>query len=107
MYRRKRYRAKSLDVIRRDIKTARLEFPGVGRVFLCDGDALGLAQDDLVAILQAIRSDLPDVIRVSTYASAKSIANKTDAELTELRGLNLKLFHTGLESGDDITLARM
>lgn len=107
MYRNKRYRAKSLEVIRDDIRCARREFPGVGRVFLCDGDALALPQSELVAILHAIQSDLPEVIRVSTYANAKSIASKTLAELAELRSLNLKLFHTGLESGDDVTLARM
>lgn len=39
--------------------------------------------------------------------NAKSISQKTDAQLVELRELNVKLFHTGLESGDDETLRRM
>jgi radical SAM superfamily enzyme YgiQ (UPF0313 family) len=107
MYRDKRFGIKSLDVIRDDIAQARSEFPNIGRVFLCDGDALALAQDRLVEILESIRIGLPGVIRVASYANAKSVARKTDAELTELRALNLKLLHMGLESGDDVTLLRM
>ena len=107
MYREKRFGIKSLDVIRDDIAQARSEIPSVGRVFLCDGDALALAQDRLLEILEAIRIGLPGVIRVASYANAKSVARKTGAELAELRALNLKLLHMGLESGDDVTLLRM
>jgi radical SAM superfamily enzyme YgiQ (UPF0313 family) len=107
MYREKRFRIRSLEAIRDDIARARSEFPRVGRVFLCDGDALAIPQDQLVAILEAIRSGLPEVILISSYANAKSVARKTDADLGDLRALNLKLLHMGLESGDDATLRRM
>jgi radical SAM superfamily enzyme YgiQ (UPF0313 family) len=107
MYREKRFRVRQFEEVERDIADARREFPQVGRVFLCDGDALAIEHAPLIRILDAIRVGLPNVIRVSTYANAKSIALKTDVQLTELRELNLKLFHTGLESGDDETLHRM
>lgn len=107
MYRNKQFRIKSMEQIRRDIEFARVNYRGVGRVFLCDGDALAIPQPRLVAILEAIQSGLPDVIRVTTYANAKSVERKSDAELQQLRALNLKLFHMGLESGDDETLRRM
>jgi radical SAM superfamily enzyme YgiQ (UPF0313 family) len=107
MYREKRYRVKALDVVRGDIAHARAAYPGNGRVFLCDGDALAMPHDDLVAVLEAIRDGLPEVIRITSYANAKSLALKTDAQLAELRALNLKLVHVGLESGDDQTLLRM
>ncbi|MGE5788043.1 MAG: radical SAM protein [Myxococcales bacterium] len=107
MYRNKEFRIKRIDEIRRDLRCARAEFPDVGRVFLCDGDALVIPQRQLVEILEAIRSELPQVIRVTTYANAKSIARKSDSELEMLKALNLKLFHVGLESGDDETLRRM
>jgi radical SAM superfamily enzyme YgiQ (UPF0313 family) len=107
MYREKRFGIKSLNVIRDDIAQARSEFPHVGRVFLCDGDALAIPHKQLVEILQAIRIGLPEVILVASYANAKSVAHKTEAELAELRALNLKLMHMGLESGDDATLLRM
>ncbi len=107
MYRDKRFLIKCPEEINADIADARVTFPGVGRVFLCDGDALSVPQPQLIGILRAIRDGLPDVISVSCYASAKSIASKTDGELAELRSLNLKLLHMGLESGDDVTLKRM
>jgi radical SAM superfamily enzyme YgiQ (UPF0313 family) len=107
MYREKRFRVKSLDQIREDLLRAQIEFPKVGRVFLCDGDALAVPHATLVAVLEAIQRFCPNVIRVATYANAKSVASKTDKELAELHALNLKLFHMGLESGDDETLRRM
>lgn len=107
MYRNKHFRIKGMDQIRQDIAFARSHYPGVGRVFLCDGDALAIPQPRLVEILQAIQSGLPEVIRITSYANAKSVARKSDDELRELRALNLKLFHMGLESGDDETLCRM
>jgi radical SAM superfamily enzyme YgiQ (UPF0313 family) len=107
MYRNKRFRIKSMDQIRQDIASARRDYPGIGRVFLCDGDALAIPHAQLVEVLDAIRVGLPNVIRISTYANAKSIARKSDAELSQFRSLNLKLFHMGLESGDDETLRRM
>jgi len=107
MYRDKHFRAKDLGQVFSDIEVARATQPKVGRVFLCDGDALALPQSRLIELLQFIRDRLPEVTRVSTYANARSVAEKTDAELAELRALNLKLFHLGLESGDDATLRRM
>ena len=107
MYREKRFRIKTRQEILRDIAEASVEAAGIGRVFLCDGDALAMPQAQLVEILKEIQAGLPNVIRISTYANAKSVAGKTDAELAELRALNLKLFHMGLESGDDVTLQRM
>ncbi|MFP4165407.1 MAG: radical SAM protein [Chitinispirillaceae bacterium] len=77
------------------------------KLFLCDGDALILPQDRLLDILEKIRSILPDVTRVGTYANAKSIAGKTDPELKELNELGLKIVHMGLESGDDRVLKRV
>jgi radical SAM superfamily enzyme YgiQ (UPF0313 family) len=107
MYREKQFAVKDLEIVRRDIAFARANFPKVGRVFLCDGDALSLPQSRLVEVLEMIRAGLPEVIRVASYANAKSVAKKTDAELADLRALNLKQFHLGLESGDDETLRRM
>lgn len=107
MYREKRFRVRDIDAIRRDIACARAESNDIGRVFLCDGDAMAMPQRELVTVLEAIREGLPNVIRVATYANAKSVARKSDAELAALNALNLKLFHLGLESGDNETLRRM
>lgn len=74
------------------------------RVFLCNGDALALQQSRLVWVLASIRERLPWVTSVSSYGSAYNVAQKSDAELAELRALGLRMVHLGLESGDDVTL---
>jgi radical SAM superfamily enzyme YgiQ (UPF0313 family) len=66
-----------------------------------------MPHEALVTVLKDIQRICPWVIRVTSYASAKSISGKTDEQLSELRKLNLKMFHLGLESGDDDTLRTM
>lgn len=77
------------------------------RVFLCNGDALTLTQARLIWVLSSVRQELPWVTAVSSYASAHNLAQKTDAELAELRALGLRMVHLGLESGDDRTLSEV
>jgi radical SAM superfamily enzyme YgiQ (UPF0313 family) len=74
------------------------------KVFLCDGDALILPQEELVFILTSIKEYLPHITRIGLYANAKSINRKSDKELKRLHELGLKMIHLGLESGDDTTL---
>ncbi len=104
MYRDRRFRVRARHEIAADIAEAAARAPAGGRVFLCDGDALAMPQAALVEVLEMIRRELPAVSRVASYANARSIAGKTDADLAELRALGLRLLHLGLESGDDATL---
>jgi radical SAM superfamily enzyme YgiQ (UPF0313 family) len=107
MYAGKRFRIKSSDEICAAIDHVALRYPNKRRLFLCDGDALIIPQARLVAILEEIRRRHPRISRVATYANAKAIARKSEAQLRELRQLGLKMLHVGLESGDDATLAAM
>lgn len=102
-----RFRIKPEEVVRADIDYAAARFRRQRRVFLCDGDALVLPQERLVRILRAIRERLPWVTRVGAYANAKSLSWKTLEQLRELRELGLGILYVGLESGDDVTLARI
>jgi len=102
-----RFRIKPEEVVRADIDYAAARFRRQRRVFLCDGDALVLPQERLVRILRAIRERLPWVTRVGAYANAKSLSWKTVEQLRELRELGLGILYVGLESGDDVTLARI
>ncbi len=79
----------------------------VRRVFLADGDALVLSTRRLLAILQAIREQLPAVRRVSSYCLARNLARKSVAELAELRAAGLTMAYLGAESGDDEVLRRV
>jgi radical SAM superfamily enzyme YgiQ (UPF0313 family) len=106
-YRGERFRIKSDAVIREDIRFAATHCRRQRRVFLCDGDALIIPQPRLVALLEAIRAELPWVTRVGAYANAKSLKLKRPEELVQLRTLGLGILYMGLESGDDETLARI
>ncbi len=77
------------------------------RVFLADGDALVLPTRRLLAVLQAIRTHLPSVRRVSSYCLPRNLRRKSVAELKELADAGLKIAYVGAESGDDEVLARV
>jgi radical SAM superfamily enzyme YgiQ (UPF0313 family) len=79
----------------------------VRRVFLADGDALVLPTRRLLVYLEAIRTHLPAVHRVSSYCLARNLARKSVAELKTLADAGLGLAYLGAESGDDEVLARV
>lgn len=81
------------------------QFPNqIQRVFMGDGDALVLSTRRLMALLQAIRTHLPAVRRVSSYCLPRNVRNKSVQELSELREAGLSLAYVGAESGDDEVL---
>ncbi|WP_234990657.1 radical SAM protein [Paucidesulfovibrio gracilis] len=106
-YQGKRFSIKPEDVVTKDIGYAARHFPDQRRLFLCDGDALIMPQARLVGLLDEIRSALPRLTRIGSYANAKAVARKTDAELRELRRHGLGMLYMGLESGHDPTLRRV
>ena len=79
----------------------------VRRVFLADGDALVLPTRRVLAYLEAIRTHLPAVHRVSSYCLARNLTKKSVAELKTLADAGLRLAYLGAESGDDEVLARV
>lgn len=58
-------------------------------------------------ILQALASAFPRLRRVSTYATARNLLDKSPEALRRLRELGLALLYIGPESGDDETLRRL
>jgi radical SAM superfamily enzyme YgiQ (UPF0313 family) len=79
----------------------------VQRVFLADGDALVLPTRRLLTILQAIRTYMPEVQRVSSYCLPRNLRKKSVDELRELADAGLRMAYVGCESGDDEVLARV
>ncbi|MFP5222802.1 MAG: radical SAM protein [Acidobacteriota bacterium] len=102
-----RFRLKDQAMIFGDIDYAARHMPMLRRLFLCDGDAMVMPMEQLRAILARIREKLPQVARVGTYASARSLRAKSPAQLAELRALGLSTVYMGLESGDGELLSRM
>ena len=108
MYRTKRYRVRPLDELVAEIRSAGCTFgQEVTRLFVADGDALGMELGHWEPILAACREAFPRLRRISAYATALNVAGKTDAELGRLRELGLSLLYIGPETGDDVTFQRI
>jgi radical SAM superfamily enzyme YgiQ (UPF0313 family) len=103
-YRGERFKIKPDEVIQADIEFATRYCHLQRRVFLCDGDALIIPQKRLMAILTAIREQLPWVTRVGAYANAKSLDMKSPDQLAQLKDHGLGILYMGVETGDDLTL---
>jgi radical SAM superfamily enzyme YgiQ (UPF0313 family) len=108
MYHEKKFRVRDLDDTLEDIRVAGESFgPRVDKVFVADGDALVMDLDTWEPILEACRATFPRLRRVSAYATAMNLLEKSVDELRRLRELGLKLLYIGPESGDDATLKRI
>jgi radical SAM superfamily enzyme YgiQ (UPF0313 family) len=106
-YQGKSFRVKSFEEIQEDIDEVGSYGARVPRVFLADGNALMMAQEDLVRVLEYLKRKLRGLERVGVYANAKDILRKSVAELQELRALGLGILYLGLESGNPEVLRRI
>ncbi len=108
MYQAKPYQVRPLADVLADIQLARQQAgPGATKVFIADGDPLAMPMSHWEPILQALSAAFPRLRRVSTYATAMNLLDKTPAELLRLRELGLDLLYIGPESGDDPTMKRI
>jgi pyruvate-formate lyase-activating enzyme len=107
MYKTKKYAARPLDDVCAEIDTLASYNPGARRVFLADGDALALPTDHLLELLRCLKTAFPKLGRVSSYASAQNLLEKSEAELRALREAGLTLLYYGIESGNDIVLEKI
>ena len=107
MYRSKTYSQRPLEAVVEDIKQAAQSLPDTRRVFLADGDAFCLPTDDLLCILDALKTWLPKLSRVSCYATASNILNKSADELILLKEKGLNLLYLGIESGSNLILKKI
>jgi radical SAM superfamily enzyme YgiQ (UPF0313 family) len=101
MYKDKKYRVRELKEILADISTAKLYYHDLEKVFLADGDALAMENQDLLQILDALYQTFPSLKHVGIYASPDSILNKTAEELRELKNQGLTIAYLGVETGDE------
>ena len=75
--------------------------------FLQDADSLIMKTDQLVEVLAYLRRTFPSLVRITTYARAKTIVQKPLKDLKAIRAAGLDRLHVGLESGDDEVLQRV
>lgn len=107
MYREKSFRVREMGEVLEDIAAAGAAYPETNKVFVADGDALILDADYWKVLLSALKRAFPRLRRVSCYATAQNLLEKTAEELMELRAGGLELLYVGPESGDPETLRRI
>ena len=107
MYRSKQYVARPVTEVFADIRNAAAGWPDAQRVFLADGDALALPTEHLLTILRELASALPNLTRVSCYATPGNIQRKSAEDLALLREHKLNLLYFGIESGSDLILKKI
>jgi radical SAM superfamily enzyme YgiQ (UPF0313 family) len=101
----KAFRARSEDEVMETIRRCGERFgKDVRRIFLADGDATVLPTRRLLAILEAIRTHLPSVHRISSYCLPRNLKKKSSEEVKALAEAGLTMVYVGAESGDDEVL---
>src|SRR4030067_2317488 len=106
-YQGKSFRIKRFEEIKEDVDEASSYGPGIRRVFLADGDALIIPQNDLLWILDYLTLKLKGLERGGIYANAKDILCKSLEELKALKKRGLGILYLGLESGDTGVVTRI
>lgn len=113
MYREKTFRVRPLDESIADLEKTAAELGREGalaqvdKLFLADGDALVLPTEHLLRLVTRARELFPALRRVSCYAMARNVLEKSPDDLRALREAGLSLLYVGPESGDDTTLKRI
>lgn len=107
MYKDKTYRERSLSEIMEDIAMAADHYGDLEKVFLCDGDAIALETDMLLAILRKLYATFPSLRHVGSYVGPQSTLSKTTEELKTLRAAGLTKAYIGVETGDDELLKKI
>lgn len=107
MYKTKKYQERSLEDIYRDIDTFAKTNPTAHKIFLADGDALALPTDTLILILKYLQVAFPKLRRVSTYASAQNLQEKSQEDLELLAASKLNLIYYGIETGNNTVLKKI
>jgi len=107
MYKSKSYQVRDIEDIYKEIDSLSSSYPQSRKVFLADGDALSLDTLYLLALLQYLKRSFVKLRRVSLYASAQNILNKSSEDLELLCANGLNLIYYGVESGSDVVLKKI
>jgi radical SAM superfamily enzyme YgiQ (UPF0313 family) len=101
MYKDKKFRIRSLDEIKEDIRMASEAYGDVEKVFLCDGDAIEIETGILLEIIADLKKAFPSLRHVGTYVGPASTLRKSMDELRSLRAAGLTKAYLGVETGDE------
>ena len=101
MYKKKKYRVRSMQEIKEDIQMAWEYHGDLEKVFICDGDAIAMETHQLLEILNTLYQTFPSLRHVGAYVGPCSTLSNSNSELNELREAGLVKVYLGVETGDD------
>lgn len=108
MYKRSKFRIRSVEDIKEDLLAAHDYYgPYIESLFFPDGNTIIMKTDQLVEIFNYAKELFPTLKRITVYGSARFVNKKKLEDLQRLKEAGLSRIHTGMESGDDITLERI
>jgi len=108
MYKGTRFRLRPVEEIKEDLAMARDYYgDGVYSIFFPDGNTIIMKTEQLEEIFLYARQLFPHLQRITVYGSARFVNKKSLQELLRLKDAGLTRVHTGMESGDDVTLEKI
>jgi len=104
----KKFKVRPVEDIKRDIDTA-LDIYGrdVRRIFFLDGNAMVMPYMQLLEITKYAFKRFQTLQRVSVYAHAHDILEKSDKELRNLAEAGLRMAYIGIETGNNDLLKKI
>jgi len=99
MYKKKKFRVRSTEELKKEISMVSRILPQTRRVFLADGNALAVPTGQLLEILELLDHSFPGLERVSLYGNPHDLLEKSSAELRKLREKKMGIVYLGIESG--------
>jgi len=75
--------------------------------FIQDGNSLIMPPQDLIQALSHLKNTFPSISRITTYARAKTVAQRSLEDLIAIKEAGLDRVHLGLETGDDALLKQI
>jgi len=108
MYKGRKFRIRPVAEIKEDILAAKKIYgDSFESAFFPDGNTIIMRASQLEEIFTFARRTLPNLKRITLYASAKFLKQKTLEDLKRLKVAGLNRLHKGLESGNNEILRRI
>jgi len=108
MYKDVKFRIRPVKEIKEDLCMARDYYGSfIESIFFADGNTIIMKTEQLLEIFAYAHEMFPHLKRITVYGSARFVNKKSLDDLKRLSEAGLKRVHTGMESGDDITLQRI
>lgn len=107
MYKGKNFRIRNDKEVLEHIEYIKRYDSNPRKIFIADGDFLCLSTEKILHYLEIVKSNFPNVERISCYSSPLDLLRKTPEDLTTIRKAGLAMLYMGVESGNDEILRRV